>query len=103
MTATPSSDIAESEIERDRDDDHTHPVLGARINVNKPTQLVVAVKATGKKWRTELVKELAKQAQSLQKEGFGAVGIIVNRVATARETVERSEAAAKMSSCSPGA
>ena len=86
MTATPSGDIPDSEIERDREDDHSHPVLGARIKMSKLAHLVVGAKATGTKWRPELVKELTKQAQSLQKEGFGAIGVIVNRVATARET-----------------
>jgi CRISPR-associated endonuclease/helicase Cas3 len=86
MTATPAGSIAASDIERDNEDDHNDKTLGPRIKTSKPTRLHVATKATGKKWRSELVKALTKHAQSLQEEGFRAIGIIVNRVATARET-----------------
>ncbi|MGC8540068.1 MAG: hypothetical protein ACP5QA_05485 [Phycisphaerae bacterium] len=88
MTATPSSDMPDTEIERDREDDRAHPVLGARIKASKPARLVVASSATRTKWRPELVKELAKQAKALQKDGFRAIGVIVNRVATARDTAD---------------
>lgn len=86
MTATPSGDIPESDIERDNEDDHKHKSLGPRINASKLARLDVVAKATGKKWRPELVKVLAAHAQSLQEAGFRAVGVIVNRVATARHT-----------------
>ncbi len=87
MTATPSSELPESEIECAREDDRAHPVLGGRIKMKKPARLVVARKATGSKWRPELVKELVKQAQAMQPQGgYCAIGVVVNRVATARET-----------------
>lgn len=84
MTATPSEDIPVTRIEKAEQPDYDHPVLGRRIKVSKPTTLVVAEKATGKKAIPELVKELAKQARTLAEQGFKAVGIIVNRVLTAR-------------------
>jgi CRISPR-associated endonuclease/helicase Cas3 len=92
LTATPTSDVPEDQIERDEDDDRAHEVLGPRIAASKPTKLTVADKATGKKWQPELVKELAKQARELANEGFTAVGVIVNRVATARLLAKELEA-----------
>lgn len=96
ITATPR---VIDDVERDEADDRSHPVLGKRINASKPTSLVVAEKAKGKTWKNwgpHLVAELAKQARSLMGNDLGqddqgaphsvkAVGIIVNRVATARE------------------
>ena len=87
LTATPSSYIPEAEIERDGEDDRSHPVLGKRIAASKPATLVVAERAKGKKGTSELVKVLAKWARKLADESAasnGCVGIIVNRVATAR-------------------
>lgn len=86
MTATPSADLPDDQIERLDEDDVNHPVLGRRMRVSKPAVLVIAEKANGAKWRDELVKELVRQARSLQNEGLQAVGVIVNRVATARQT-----------------
>ncbi len=85
MTATPTGDVP---IEKDEEDDRSHPVLGKRILASKPAQLVVATKAKGSKWRAELEKELEKHARDLGKE-FACVGIIVNRVATARDLKKR--------------
>lgn len=82
ITATPT---AGGEVMRDEDDDRAHPVLGKRIKAKKPAKLVVAEKAKGKKFTAELVKELKKQAEELAEEGFACVGVIVNRVKTARE------------------
>jgi CRISPR-associated endonuclease/helicase Cas3 len=81
ITATPT---ATSEVMRDDDADRNHPVLGKRINASKPAKLVVADKAKGKNFTGELVKALEKEAKELAVEG-GCVGIIVNRVKTARE------------------
>ncbi len=81
VTATPTGD---GEVMRDDDDDRGHPVLGKRIAASKPAKLVVADKAKGKKFTAELVKELAKWSKELAVEG-GCVGVIVNRVRTARE------------------
>jgi CRISPR-associated endonuclease/helicase Cas3 len=84
MTATPASDVPEDQVERDGDDDRAHKVLGPRIATSKPTKLIVADRATGEKWQSEFVRELANEARQLADEGFASVGIIVNRVATAR-------------------
>jgi CRISPR-associated endonuclease/helicase Cas3 len=89
LTATPAADVPDSETERDREDDRAHDVLGPRIDASKPTKLVVAERATGRRGRAELVNVLASEARSLMSGGFRAVGIIVNRVATARELRQR--------------
>ncbi len=81
MTATPLSDI---DVMRDDEADRAHGVLGERINASKPAKLVIAEKAKGKKGTDELVKELMKQAKELAKDA-ACVGIIVNRVKTARD------------------
>ncbi|VTS06208.1 type I-G CRISPR-associated helicase/endonuclease Cas3g [Tuwongella immobilis] len=82
MTATPT--VTEANLIRDEPEDQRHPILGKRIQANKPTTLVVAEKAKGKNFTTDLVKELKKQAEALAVDG-GCVGIMVNRVRTARE------------------
>ncbi len=97
MTATPTQEVNEAEqqrkserpdepslIEEDQDEDRSDPVLGKRITASKPAKLVVATKAKGKNGITELVKVLEKHARELSNE-FACVGIIVNRVKTARE------------------
>lgn len=88
MTATPSSPDTGA-IEAVNDDDRNDPVLGVRISASKPTTLVVAKQASGRRWREQLVKELESQARALAEEGFEAVGVIVNRVATARELAKK--------------
>lgn len=88
ITATPSADLPADQIERDQEEDREHPILGKRIAASKPAKLVVADKAKGKKGGGELVKVLELQAKELAKE-FACVGIIVNRVATARELKAR--------------
>jgi CRISPR-associated endonuclease/helicase Cas3 len=97
MTATPTPEIQEAEqarkrehpeaptlIEEDQDDDRNHPVLGKRITASKPAKFVVAEKAKGKNAIAELVKVLENHARELSNE-YACVGIIVNRVKTARE------------------
>jgi CRISPR-associated endonuclease/helicase Cas3 len=96
ITATPTAEIQEAEIQRQRQrsnepaliekteaEDRSHPELGKRIQKSKPALLLVAEKAKGKKGTAELVKVLEKQARQLA-EKFQCVGIIVNRVMTAR-------------------
>jgi CRISPR-associated endonuclease/helicase Cas3 len=80
ISATP---MGTSDVERDDAEDRKHPVLGKRMKASKPAKLVIAEKAAGPKWRSELVKTLAHHARELSEE-FSCVGIIVNRVATAR-------------------
>jgi CRISPR-associated endonuclease/helicase Cas3 len=111
LTATPTEDVVKEEqdrqekrpaepklIEETGPDDLAHPVLGVRIKASKPAALVVAEKAQGKtfkQWGKPLVDELAAQARKLMGQDLGqdekgvshtvrAVGVIVNRVATAR-------------------
>lgn len=87
MTATPSAGTPENEIERLGEDDRKHAVLGERIAATKPARLEVS-KAKGDKWEKwgpTFAKDLADHATSLHKRGFLRVGVIVNRVATARE------------------
>jgi CRISPR-associated endonuclease/helicase Cas3 len=97
MTATPAADVP---TERDEEDDRKHPVLGKRIAARKPATLVVAEKARGKNGTTELVKVLEKHTRELLGQDLGTdeksdqhtvqcVGIIVNRVKTARELKAR--------------
>lgn len=99
LSATPSQETLESDLFRDNDDDRNHAVLGPRFRTSKPAKLVVAEKAQKGKWQAELVKELASQARSLMGQSLGtddsghehqakAIGIVVNRVATARELAE---------------
>ena len=86
MTATPREGVSETQIERAAAEDLAHPVLGARIRAKKPAVLAVAEKARGKsfkQWGKPLVEKLAEEAKKLATPD-GCVGIIVNRVATAR-------------------
>ena len=88
MTATPGADVPAADIERLGTDDRKHPVLGRRIVASKRAGLVVAAKAKGAKWRDELVTELVAQTKRLQAGDTQAIGVIVNRVATARKVAE---------------
>jgi CRISPR-associated endonuclease/helicase Cas3 len=81
ITATPTRDVP---TECDEEDDRKHPVLGKRIKASKPATLVVAARAKGKNGTAELVKVLEQHARELSK-AFACVGVIVNRVKTARE------------------
>jgi CRISPR-associated endonuclease/helicase Cas3 len=65
-----------------------HPVLGKRIAASKPARLAIAERAKGKNATVELVKALEKHARELSSE-FSCVGIIVNRVKTARQLATR--------------
>ncbi len=109
VTATPTGDIKKADedrkerepgsrplIEEAGPDDLSHPVLGRRITASKPARLEVAKAATGKNWRKTLVAKLEEEARGLlgtelgnDRKGnpvrVGCVGIIVNRVATARD------------------
>ena len=82
MTATP---ISEDDVFRENEDDRNHEVLGRRIKASKPAALVPVESAKGKNGIKPLLQELEKQARELSAEGFACVGIIVNRVKTARE------------------
>lgn len=106
ITATPNQ---AGDVVRDEADDHAHPVLGPRIVASKPTALVIADRAKGKTWKNwgpPLVDKLAEQAQGLlrvepgptsnrQLSKIQAVGVIVNRVATARELSKKLTASSR--------
>lgn len=84
LSATPSSSARD--VLKIEQEDENHQVLGKRIRASKPTRLVVADKAKGRSWLEPLAKEITEQAMRLQREsGLQAVGVIVNRVATARD------------------
>ncbi len=99
MTATPGKEILDDEerrrkeqprsasliFEPDEKDRNPKGLLGKRIAAKKPARLVIADKAKGAKWRDGLVTELVAQAKRLQTGNVRAVGVIVNRVATARD------------------
>jgi len=84
ITATPSAALPATQLERADEQDRSHPVLGKRINAHKPTRLSVAKGAKGKNGTTKLVQQLEEEALALAVDG-GCVGIIVNRVKTARQ------------------
>ena len=88
MPATPTGEVPEDEIERLGNRDRQDPELGRRIASAKPARLIVAERAKGARWRDGLVKELVEQAKRLHSDGRPFVGIIVNRVATARDTAD---------------
>ncbi len=106
ITATPNQ---AGDIVRDEADDRAHPVLGPRIIASKPAALVVVDRAKGKTWKNwgpPLVDKLAEQAQGLlgvelgptsngQLSSIQAVGVIVNRVATARELSKKLTASSR--------
>lgn len=82
MSATPPPDCKERFGAGK--EDRNHPVLGARLKASKPTDLAVAESSTGPKFVEPLAKEIAARAETLIGEGRMVVGVIVNRVATAK-------------------
>jgi CRISPR-associated endonuclease/helicase Cas3 len=81
VSATPSDPTEADRFEID-DEDRANPVLKKRLEASKLAMLVVADRATGKNGDAELVKVLVAQAKELGRNG--PVGVIVNRVKTAR-------------------
>ncbi len=73
LTATPGTPPAFSSGEEDQ----THPVLGPRLRASKPAQLAESK-------NDEFETDCAKQANQFLSEGFRKIGIIVNRVNSAR-------------------
>jgi len=78
MTATPSNEMRSRGVIELTDADRENPLLDARLTVNKPAEL----KPTSN--LSNLIKDAVKDALELVKDKPTAVGIIVNRVATAR-------------------
>jgi CRISPR-associated endonuclease/helicase Cas3 len=85
MSATPSHDVPSGSVFRDEQADRDHPIMGKRLHARKPTRLAVAAKARGSDALGKLAMFIAEQARGLihDHDDVKAVGIIVNRVATA--------------------
>lgn len=87
MTATPN---AEQQTFGLREDDYLHPLLNQRLSCAKPAELV-EVKATEDS--CALAKEVADNALAILKDLAGSdeqpvIGVVANRVATARSIFE---------------
>ena len=95
MSATPGQEFGPGQVVRldqdERNPDSEHPVLKSRLAASKPTQLLVADKAKGSQCLEVLAKFVAAKAETLLGDDVKAVGIIVNRVATARLAFESLE------------
>lgn len=91
MTATPPKSGEKSDLLQDAD--WIHPVLGQRLNCAKPASLVSIKwnKENSDASRRELLETLTSKSQEVMEKIGGApvVGVVVNRVATARQVFER--------------
>jgi CRISPR-associated endonuclease/helicase Cas3 len=94
MTATPSS--AESDVLHLEDKDWNHPILGPRLTRTKSAELVTVDgdKDNPEATRRDLMQRLVAEARALMTSTCETctapvVGVIVNRVATAREVFEQ--------------
>ena len=83
ISATPPLNIGDEDRFIASDEDWHHEVLGKRIRASKPAKLVVA-NARGDDPLERLAQQVADEAVSLENEERKAIGIMVNRVATAR-------------------
>ncbi|MCC6622978.1 MAG: type I-U CRISPR-associated helicase/endonuclease Cas3 [Deltaproteobacteria bacterium] len=70
-------------------EDQAHETLARRLNARKPTRLVTGIKGTA------FASECGKLAVDALGEGARVVGVVVNRVQTARDIAERIRGAAK--------
>jgi CRISPR-associated endonuclease/helicase Cas3 len=96
MTATPPEEEEEGEPLQPKEagkpfeldnEDRSHKILSRRLNASKPTLLLAPVgdaKDDKAKLREALVSALVEQAEGLAAKGLKAIGIMVNRVATAK-------------------
>lgn len=94
MTATPSAKTKPFTL--DDDTDWTHPLLSKRLTANKPVLLnsIKGDKENPAETRNQLVTRLSENATSLMRElclelDAPVVGVVCNRVATAREVFEK--------------
>jgi CRISPR-associated endonuclease/helicase Cas3 len=83
MSATPGHQFEPDNVVRLETSDREHPVLRPRLTSSKQTRIAVADKAKGGQALEQLAEFIARQAKALVKDDIKAVGIIVNRVATA--------------------
>lgn len=88
LSATPPGDI--SDRHELSEADRTHPVLGPRLTVSKPTRLLTPVAIKGSATTEILAQSLAGEARRLIDHGAGRHAIVVfcNRVATAKRAFE---------------
>ena len=94
LSATPPAEIEDTL--RDEDDDRNHQVLGPRIEASKPARLVEAGNrrnaeaASGMGDALErLAERIAAEAKALVSEERRNIGVMVNRVHTARLVYQR--------------
>ncbi|MEQ1825820.1 MAG: type I-U CRISPR-associated helicase/endonuclease Cas3 [Pirellula sp.] len=93
MSATPPTEIPDNAVFPTRDDwesDLKQPdqkLLRSRVETSKPAKLVEATKETAKS-NTKLVATLVEQAVAQVSDQHRHIGIIVNRVATAKQVYE---------------
>ena len=94
LSATPPAEIEDTL--RDEDDDRSHQVLGPRIKASKPARLVEAGNrrnaeaASGMGDALErLAERIAVEAKALVSEERRNIGVMVNRVHTARLVYQR--------------
>lgn len=80
MTATPPEGVSSSEVVRLEADDRNHPSLKPRLTASKKVRLLKVA---------DVVRASVDEAMSLASDRPTAVGIIVNRVATAKEIYEK--------------
>ena len=88
ISATPPQDIADKECFTAGDGDLQHSVLGRRINASKPAKLVVSQSARGDNALERLAQQIGDEAVKLVSEERKAIGVMVNRVATAKLVYE---------------
>ena len=82
LSATPPAGVSDT-FTADGED-HAHPVLGARIRCAKPTRLDLVRVPAGADGSARWPRRLAQEAVDLAGEEPRAIGVMVNRVATAR-------------------
>ena len=94
LSATPPAEIEDTL--RDEDDDRSHQILGPRIKASKPARLVEAGNrrnaeaASGMGDALErLAERIAAEAKALVSEERRNIGVMVNRVHTARLVYQR--------------
>ncbi len=88
ISATPPQDITDEERFTAGDEDLNHHVLGRRINASKPAKLEVARNARGDNALERLAQQIVGEAEKLVSEERKAIGVMVNRVATAKLVYE---------------
>src|SRR5690606_22983489 len=80
LSATPAGDGGAQPFGLEADD-RAHPVLSARLGARKPARLVEGKAKTA----TEaFARQIAAEAREFAERGARRIGVIVNRVATAR-------------------